>query len=105
MLADDRLSGALSELAHSSWEIQCFSVFCIDATPLILVFSAFSIDGRPDLSLVVYKSGHTEGCEQDLRINKILVQDLTVPATVAEVDGTRWVHFLGRFTNQPSRYC
>jgi hypothetical protein len=54
MLADDRLSGALSELAHSSWEIQCFSVFCIDATPLILVFSAFSIDGRPDLSLVVY---------------------------------------------------
>ena len=26
---------ALTELAHSSCEIQCFSVFCIDATPLI----------------------------------------------------------------------
>ena len=72
---------------------------------LAVEYSAFSIDGRPDLSLVAYNPAHTEGCEQDLRINKILVQDLTVPATVAEVDGTRWVHFLGRFTNQPSRYC
>jgi hypothetical protein len=31
-------------------------LFCVlyRRDPLILVFSAFSIDGRPDLSLVVY---------------------------------------------------
>jgi len=35
LLPDDRLSGALNEFAHSSHEIQCLSVFCTDATPLV----------------------------------------------------------------------
>jgi hypothetical protein len=53
----------------------------------------FHTEGHKGHEDTSFEQELTEETEENLT----QFQDLTVPATVAEVDGTRWVHFLGRF--------